>query len=78
MWEAIIDAILGILKLFGIGAGKSDTQAGMETGEKLGQAETGKATDDKIIQDVSDANAARQSVRDDPGGVRGPDEFSRD
>lgn len=78
MWALVLKLLPVVLGWFGIGSSKSDTQAAQEAGEKQGQAEAGKAEDDKIIEDVSEANAARRSVRDDPSGLRKPDEFSRD
>jgi hypothetical protein len=76
MWELI----LGIVsKLLGIFQPKSETQTAHDEGEKLGQAETGKKTDDEIIKEVGEANDARQSVRDAPASeLRSDDGFRRD
>lgn len=78
MWTTILSVVFGLVgKIFGIG--KSDTQAAQEAGEKQGQAETKAATDEKIIQDVSDAQDARRSVRDAPANdLRSDDGFRRD
>ena len=79
MWTLVASLLSWLLGLFGFGKSKSDVQAAQAQGEKQGEAEEGKATDDKIIQDVAAANSARQSERDAPASeLRSDDGFRRD
>ena len=67
MWSLISSLLSLVLGLFGFG--KDRSVAGMETGERLGKAETEAADAQQELRNVEKADAARRSVSDDPDAI---------
>ena len=68
-----------VLGWFGISGASSDTQAAQASGEAQGKAEQRATTDDKILTDISTADAVRRDVASAPPvGLRDDDGFRRE